>query len=285
MFSSPRCQILPVILRCSPAGRASKDAGPAVATPGPSTLRGSLRSHLRVTGRGCSPAALFPDILSMNKRQANPGEEHHAKISSGQLQDLPVGAARGDRAAREEHRVRVPPYRPGQSSRLVPRHLAAQEGAGAEHRRQGVAVRVERDQRIPRRDHRAAAASGRSGAARGQPGVDRLSADLLRNGDGAGLLRGRSRVQGRHRANPAGVRAARRRAGEAGRRAVLQRRKIFAGRCRLRAVPAALSFPRPHQAARRDREIPAGEGLGGNAAQAAFDAFIPGSRASSRSTG
>ena len=96
---------------------------------------------------------------------------------------------------------------------------------------------------------------------------------------GDGLLRGRSRVQGRHRANPAGVRAARRRAGEAGRRAVLQRRKIFAGRRRLRAVPAALSFPRPHQAARRDREIPAGEGLGGNAAQAAFDAFVPGSRA------
>ena len=57
--------------------------------------------------------------------------------------------------------VRVPPYRAGQPARLVPRHLAAQEGAGAARRRQGVAVRVERDQRISRRDHRAAAASGR----------------------------------------------------------------------------------------------------------------------------
>ena len=88
---------------------------------------------------------------------------HHGEISSGELQDLPVGAARGDRAAREEHPVRVPPYRAGQPARLVPRHLAAQEGAGAAHRRHGVAVRVERDQRISRRDHRAAAASGRSG--------------------------------------------------------------------------------------------------------------------------
>ena len=48
--------------------------------------------------------------------------------------------------------VRVPPHRERQPARLVPRDLAAQEGAGAAHRRQGDAVRVERDQRIPRRD-------------------------------------------------------------------------------------------------------------------------------------
>ena len=44
-------------------------------------------------------------------------------------------------------RLRVPPYRAGQPARLVPRDLAAQESAGAAHRRHGVAVRVERDQR------------------------------------------------------------------------------------------------------------------------------------------
>ena len=64
----------------------------------------------------------------------------------------------------------------------------------------------------------------------------------------------------------------------AGQRAVLQRREIFAGRCRLCAVPAALFLPRPHPQDRRDREIPAAEGLGRGADGAALDAFVPGSR-------
>ncbi len=81
----------------------------------------------------------------------------------------------------------------------------------------------------------------------------------------------------RHRENPAGVREARRRAEDAERAgAVLQRREVFAGRCRLCAVPAALLLPRSHQAARRDREVPAGEGLGRGADEAAVDAFVPG---------
>ena len=75
--------------------------------------------------------------------------------------------------------------------------------------------------------------------------------------------------------NSGGVRAARARAGEAGRGAVVQRREIFAGRCRLCAVPAALFLPRPHPADRPDREIPAAEGLGRHADEAAFDAFVP----------
>ena len=45
---------------------------------------------------------------------------------------------------------------------------------------------------------------------------------------------------------------------EQGARAVLQRREIFAGRCGLCAVPAALLLPRSHQAARHDREISRG---------------------------
>ncbi len=61
-------------------------------------------------------------------------------------------------------------------------------------------------------------------------------------------------------------------------RAVLQRRQIFAGRCRLCAVPAALFLPRPHQAARRHREISAAQGLGRRADGAALDPFVPRSR-------
>ena len=58
-------------------------------------------------------------------------------------------------------------------------------------------------------------------------------------------------------------------------RSVLQRRKIFAGRCRLCAVPAALFLPRSDPADRPDREVPAAEGLGRYADEAAFDAFLP----------
>ena len=76
--------------------------------------------------------------------------------------------------------VRIPPHRARQPARLVPRHLAAQEGAGAARRRHGVAVRVERDRRISRRDDRAAAAPRRSGRARREPRLDRLCADLCR---------------------------------------------------------------------------------------------------------
>ena len=68
---------------------------------------------------------------------------------------------------------------------------------------------------------------------------------------GVGLCRRRGGGQEMPRADSAGVRAARTRAGEAGRGAVLQRREIFAGRRRLRAVPAALLLPRPHPADRR----------------------------------
>src|ERR1700678_3793555 len=68
-----------------------------------------------------------------------------AEISSGELQDLSVGAARGDCAAREEHPVRISAHRVRQPARLVSCHFAAQESAGAAHRRKGVAVRIERD--------------------------------------------------------------------------------------------------------------------------------------------
>ena len=43
-----------------------------------------------------------------------------------------------------------------------------------------------------------------------------------------------------------------------GARPALQRREIFAGRCRLCAVPAALFLPRSHPADRPDREISLG---------------------------
>ena len=39
---------------------------------------------------------------------------------------------------------------------------------------------------------------------------------------------------------------------------LVQRREIFAGRRRLRAVPAALFLPRPHPADRRDRKVSRG---------------------------
>ena len=54
--------------------------------------------------------------------------------------------------------------------------------------------------------------------------------------------------------------------------------EIFAGRCRLCAVPAALFLSRPHQADRRHRKIPAAQGLGGRADEAALDPFVPRSR-------
>ena len=68
------------------------------------------------------------------------------------------------------------------------------------------------------------------------------------------------------------------RAREAGRGSAIQRREIFAGRCRLCAVPAALFLPRSHPADRPDRKIPAAEGLGRHADEAAVDAFVPGGR-------
>ena len=52
------------------------------------------------------------------------------------------------------------------------------------------------------------------------------------------------------------------RALEKRRRPVLQRREIFAGRCRLCAVPAALFLPRSDPADRPDRKISAAQGLG-----------------------
>ena len=53
---------------------------------------------------------------------------------------------------------------------------------------------------------------------------------------------------------------------------------LFAGRRRLRAVPAALRLPRPGEAARPDREVPAAHGLERRAAGAAVDPFLPAGR-------
>ena len=147
-----------------------------------------------------------------NRPNENPSEEHHGEISSGQLQDLPVGAARGDRAAREEHRLRVPPHRPRQSPRLVPRHFTAQEGAGAEHRRQGVAVRIERaSPSISTRRSRRGCIRTIRGCARSTGAWTDYLPTFSEMVTGAAYSARRSRVQGRHRADPAGVRAARRR--------------------------------------------------------------------------
>src|SRR6478752_3749282 len=59
------------------------------------------------------------------KRATNKIAGPHDKISAGELQDLSLGAARRDRVAREEDRLRVSPHRARQPARLVPRHLAA----------------------------------------------------------------------------------------------------------------------------------------------------------------
>ena len=100
-------------------------------------------------------------------------------------------------------------------------------------------------------------------------------ADVLRNRDRAAPMRKTRRSTRRTIAKiPAGIRAAREGAGE-GRRAVVQRREIFAGRCGLCAVPAALLLPRPHPADRPDREVSAAEGLGRHADEAAVDASFP----------
>ena len=87
--------------------------------------------------------------------------------------------------------------------------------------------------------------------------------------------RSEGRIQEMRRENSAGVRAGRACAGETGRRAAVQRREIFAGRCRLCAVPSALFLPRPHPADRPDRPIPAADGLGRHADEAAFDTLVP----------
>src|SRR5918998_4223716 len=98
----------------------------------------------------------------------------HAELHAGQLQDLPLGTALGNHLAREGDAVRAAPYRAGQPAGLVSRDLAAQESAGADRGRHDLAVRVERDQRVSRRDDRAAAASRRPGPTRPQPRLDRL---------------------------------------------------------------------------------------------------------------
>lgn len=113
-------------------------------------------------------------------------------------------------------KVRPSCQRPARQARLVPRHLAAQKGSGAACRRLSVAVRIERDQRIPRRDHCAAAAPGGSRAARHQPRLDRLRADLRRARDRRGLCRRRGRRQELPRQNPGSFRAAGACAREAG---------------------------------------------------------------------
>ena len=55
---------------------------------------------------------------------------------------------------------------------------------------------------------------------------------------------------------------------------LVQWHEIFAGRRRLRAVPAALLFPRPHPSDWTDRQVSAAQGLGADAAQAAVDALV-----------
>ena len=144
------------------------------------------------------------------RSRAHPGEDIMAKYLLVSFKTCPW-VQRAAIVLREKNiAVRVPPYRAGQPARLVPRHLAAQEGAGAAHRRQGVAVRVERDQRIPRRDDRAAAAPGRSDPARHQPRLDRLCADLRRARHRRRLCRRRGRLQRNAlEQDTGGVRAAR----------------------------------------------------------------------------
>ena len=61
-------------------------------------------------------------------------------------------------------------------------------------------------------------------------------------------------------------------------RVAIQRREIFASRCRLCAVPAALFLPRSHPADRPDRKIPSAEGLGRHADETAVDELVPGGR-------
>ena len=66
----------------------------------------------------------------------------------------------------------------------------------------------ERDQRVPRRDDRTAAAPGRPGRARPKPRLDRLRPDLFLVGDRVRLCRNRGGVQGGGGENPRGVRPA-----------------------------------------------------------------------------
>src|SRR5205823_4947202 len=75
-----------------------------------------------------------------------------------------------------------------------------------------------------------------------------------------------------------GSRQARKGAGEARKRSVVQRRQILASRRRLRAIPAALLLPRTDQADRSDREIQAAQALGRGADGAALDTLLPGRR-------
>ena len=82
-------------------------------------------------------------------------------------------------------------------------------------------------------------------------------------------------LRGGDRQDPGYVRSHREGARKAGQRPVLQRQGIFAGRCGLCAVPAALRLPRPHQKDRHDGEVSAAEGVVRRADGAAFDALVP----------
>jgi glutathione S-transferase len=65
---------------------------------------------------------------------------------------------------------------------------------------------------------------------------------------------------------------------EAGQRPLLQRRQVFAGGRRLRAIPAALLLPGRGEEARPYRDISAAQGLGRGTAQAPLDALLPAGR-------
>ena len=119
---------------------------------------------------------------------------------------------------------------------------------------------------------------GRSGAARGQPRLDRLSADLLRDGDRRqAYADDEAEYKEDIAQNPAWrSSSSKARWRSKARGAVLQRREILAGRCRLCAVPAALlSILDRIKPLGVIEKFPRREGLGGGAAQAALDAFVP----------
>ena len=183
--------------------------------------RRRLSCRLRARKTHCILSAVFGKTsIRTSDRSDSLRGDRHGEISLGQFQDLPLGAARSDRAAGEEGRFRVPAYRIRQSARLVPGHFSAQEGPGAAHRRADIAVRIQCDRRIFGRHDCAAAAPRRSGRARHQPRLDRLSADLRRIGDRDRLCRQRGRVRRGGGKDPGPLRAAREGAREAGQRPV-----------------------------------------------------------------
>jgi glutathione S-transferase len=90
----------------------------------------SHEPDIAVTARTLRATALCVEQASRACHHAVTGKQlscfgdRHGEVSAGQLQDLSLGAAGGDRAAREDDRLRVPAYRARQPAGLVPRHLS-----------------------------------------------------------------------------------------------------------------------------------------------------------------